>query len=169
MELMLERKGNAMKDRTTCPATRVVMMPYDTNGMGNIFGGAILSHIDLAGAVEARSICRNRIVTVSMKEVVFKKPVHVSDVLTCWAEVTRIGRTSITTHVEVEVERQGKVIPVTEATVVYVAVDNDGKPTPVEVYPGKRICRKRRCQNKCSQTGKSKAPASNKGKGGKQK
>ena len=139
-----------MKDRSTCPATRVVMMPRDTNGMGNIFGGVILSHIDLAGAVEARSICQNRIVTVSMKEVVFKKPVHVGDVLTCWAEVTRIGKTSITTHVDVEVERGGEIIAVTEATVVYVAVDDNGKPTPVQVYPGKRVCRKRRCQQGCS-------------------
>lgn len=125
-----------MRKHSNCPATRVVMMPSDTNGMGNIFGGVILSHIDLAGAVEARTVCSNRIVTVCMKEVVFKKPVHVNDILTCWAEVTKIGTTSVTTVVHVEVERNGKFIPVTEATVIYVAVDGRGKPTPVKLLPG---------------------------------
>ncbi len=133
-----------MKSKSQCPALRMGMMPKDTNGMGNIFGGVILSHIDIAGAIAARRVCSNRVVTVCMKEVVFKKPVHVNDVLTCWAEVTKVGKTSITTQVEVEVERNGEVIGVTEATVVYVAVDADGKPTPVRLHSPKR------CGGQCS-------------------
>ncbi len=123
-----------MTTKSKCPTTQVVMMPRDTNGMGNIFGGVILSHIDLAGAVAARAACAShvrRVVTVAMKEVVFKKPVHVGDVLCCYAEVTRIGRTSISTHIEVEVNRAGETIPVTEADAVYVAVDENGRPIPV--------------------------------------
>ncbi len=119
------------KSRKGCPAIRVVMFPKDTNGAGNIFGGVILSHIDVAGAVAARSICSHRIVTVSAKEVEFKKPVHIGDILTCWAEVNEVGETSITTKVWVEAERNGKLIPVTEAEVVYVAVNQAGRPIPV--------------------------------------
>jgi len=137
-----------MKSRSKCPSLRMAMMPRDTNGMGNIFGGVILSHIDIAGAVAARAVCANRVVTVCMQEVVFKKPVHVNDVLTCWAEVTKVGKTSITTRIEVEVEREGKVFPVTEATVVYVAVDVDGKPTLVQLHT------KPRCGGGCRRTGK---------------
>lgn len=123
-----------MSSKSKCPTTRVVMMPRDTNGMGNIFGGVILSHIDLAGSVAARDVCSagvQRVVTVAMKEVVFKKPVHVGDLLICNVEVTKIGTTSITTHVEVEVKRGRKTIPVTEADVVYVAVNKLGRPIPV--------------------------------------
>ena len=119
------------KMRKGCPAIRVVMFPKDINGAGNIFGGVILSHIDVAGAVAARKICSHRIVTVSAKEVEFKKPVHVGDILTCWAEVTAVGTTSITTKVWVEADRDGKFVPVTEAEVVYVAVDKAGKSIPV--------------------------------------
>ena len=115
-----------------CPAVRVVMFPKDTNCHGNIFGGVLLSHIDVAAGVAAAKICSHRLVTVSMKEVVFKKPVHVGDVLTCWTDITRIGNTSISIHVWVEVERKGAFIPVTEADVTYVAVDNEDKPLPIE-------------------------------------
>lgn len=120
------------KTRRGCPAVRVVMFPKDTNAAGNIFGGVILSHIDVAGAVAARRVCTHRVVTVSFKEVEFKKPVYVGDILTCWAEVTRIGRSSIGTYVWVEVERNGKNIPVTEGAVVYVAVDREENPLPVK-------------------------------------
>ncbi|MBZ0185867.1 MAG: hypothetical protein K8F91_06395 [Candidatus Obscuribacterales bacterium] len=114
-----------------CPAIRVVMFPKDTNGAGNIFGGVILSHIDVAGAVAASDICSHRLVTVSFKEAEFKKPVHVKDILTCWAEVTDIGASSITTKVWVEVKRKGEMIPVTQAEVVYVAVDENHRPIPI--------------------------------------
>lgn len=115
-----------------CPAVRVVMFPKDTNPAHNIFGGVILSNIDVAGVVEAKKICTHRFVTVNFKEVEFKKPVHVGDVLTCWVEITRIGKTSVTTHIWVDVEREGEYIPVTEGTVVYVAVDKDNKPLTIE-------------------------------------
>lgn len=118
--------------RRGCPAIREVMFPKDTNPAHNIFGGVILSHIDVAGVVEAKKICRHRFVTVNFKEVEFKKPVHVGDVLTCWVEITRIGTTSVSTHIWVDVERNGEYIPVTEGYVVYVAVDKDDKPLTIE-------------------------------------
>lgn len=128
--------------RRGCPAIREVMFPKDTNPAHNIFGGVILSHIDVAGVVEAKKICRHRFVTVNFKEVEFKKPVHVGDVLTCWVEITRIGTTSVSTHIWVDVERNGEYIPVTEGYVVYVAVDKDDKPLTIEsgITPyGKRL------------------------------
>ena len=118
--------------RRGCPAIREVMFPKDTNPAHNIFGGVILSHIDVAGVVETKKICKHRFVTVNFKEVEFKKPVHVGDVLTCWVEITRIGKTSVSTHIWVDVERNGEYIPVTEGFVVYVAVDKDDKPLTIE-------------------------------------
>lgn len=128
-----------------CPAVRVVMFPKDTNPAHNIFGGVILSNIDVAGVVEAKKICTHRFVTVNFKEVEFKKPVYVGDVLTCWVEITRIGKTSVTTHIWVDVERGGQYIPVTEGTVVYVAVDKEDKPLSIEsgiTAYGKRLSAK---------------------------
>ncbi len=120
------------RKRRGCPAVRVVMFPKDTNPSSRIFGGVILSHIDVAGVTAVRKICAHRFVTVNFKEVEFKKPVHVGDVLTCWVEITRIGKSSISTHIWVDVERDGSYIPVTEGTVVYVAVDNEDKPLPID-------------------------------------
>jgi acyl-CoA thioesterase YciA len=123
-----------MNEQTMRPTTATVMMPRDTNAMGNIFGGVILSHIDLAGAVAARTACNKavlRVVTVAMDKVVFKKPVLVGDVLECYAEVVRVGKTSITTHIEVIADRNGRKIRVTEADAVYVAVNAKGRPVPV--------------------------------------
>jgi acyl-CoA thioesterase YciA len=120
----------SIKDK--CPAVRVSMFPHDTNGTGtNIFGGVILSHMDVAGGIAAREVTDHRVVTVSFDKVVFKQPVHVNDVLTCWAEVTRIGKTSITVHIVVEAQRKREWIAVTEGEAVYVAVDDNGKPVPV--------------------------------------
>ena len=107
------------------------MFPHDTNGAGRIFGGVILSHIDVAGAVLCNKVCTHRFVTVLFKSVEFKKPVQVNDILTCWAEVTRIGKTSVSTHIRVEVERKGEIIPVTEGEAIYVAVDENDKPLEV--------------------------------------
>ena len=98
---------------TKCPAIRQVMFPKDTNPSGNIFGGIILSHIDVAGAIAARLHSKHRMVTVCMKEVVFKRPVKVGDILTCWADVVAKGRTSVTVKIKVEAERHGEVIHVT--------------------------------------------------------
>jgi len=113
------------------PAIRVVLLPRDTNSQGTIFGGVILSYIDLAGAVEAGRITSTLFVTKAMKEVVFKEPVRVGEVVSFYASTKRIGRTSITVHVDVEVLREEAEIHVTEADITFVCIDNAGRPTPV--------------------------------------
>ncbi|MCA9251677.1 MAG: acyl-CoA thioesterase [Phycisphaerales bacterium] len=118
------------------PDIRVVMMPRDTNGEGTIFGGVILSYIDQAAYVEARRQAPYRYVTVSMKEVVFKEPVHVGDVLSLYGQTTRIGRTSMTISVKVMAERfanHPEIAQVTEAEVVMVAIGDDRKPREIEI------------------------------------
>lgn len=117
------------------PAIRVVMMPKDTNALGTIFGGIILSYIDQAGAVEAHRHGPGRLVTVAMREVVFHEPVFVGDLVSLYATTRRIGKTSITVHVIVEAERPaiGLKVKVTEAEVVYVHVDDHGRPSPIVV------------------------------------
>jgi acyl-CoA thioesterase YciA len=110
-------------------AIQVVMMPRDTNPLGSIFGGVILSYIDQAGAIGARrEVLRaggdlSYVVTVAMNKVEFKQPVHVGDVVRFLTRLLRIGRTSITMEVIVEAERGTDVIRVTEAEVVYVGID----------------------------------------------
>jgi acyl-CoA thioesterase YciA len=116
------------------PAIRVVMMPKDTNALGTIFGGVILSYIDQAGAVEAHRHCPGRIVTVSMREVVFHAPVFVGDLVSFYTTTLRVGTTSVTVDVEVEAERGhpgGPKVKVTEAEVVFVHVGQDGRPLPI--------------------------------------
>lgn len=114
------------------PAVRVVLLPKDTNQHGTIFGGIILSYIDIAGGVEAHKHTDNPIVTVAMNQVEFKEPVHVGEVVSFYASTMKIGRTSITVHVDVEVDRHGKKVPVTQADLVFVSVDKNGRPTPVK-------------------------------------
>ena len=116
------------------PAIRVVMMPRDTNSLGKIFGGVILSYIDQAAFVEARRQAFHRYVTVKMDKVEFKQPVEVGDVLALYAEATKIGRTSVRIHVTVIDDRpaeQEERMTVTEADVVMVAVNSEGRPTPI--------------------------------------
>jgi acyl-CoA thioesterase YciA len=117
------------------PAIKVLLLPKDTNALGTIFGGVILSHIDLASAVEARKTAPLRYVTRAIREVEFHAPVFVGDIVNFYTETARIGRTSITVKVLVEVERwgggQGERVTVTEAEVVLVAVGADGHPTPI--------------------------------------
>jgi acyl-CoA thioesterase YciA len=116
------------------PAIRITLLPRDTNPHGTIFGGIILSYIDQAGAVAAKRVTRRKVVTVSMHEVVFKKPVYVGDLISFYAEVKKVGRTSIATRVVVEAQREGnpeEIVRVTEADVVFVAVDDAGNPVPV--------------------------------------
>jgi acyl-CoA thioesterase YciA len=118
------------------PAIRITLLPRDTNSQGTIFGGVILSYIDTAGAIEAHRHTKNeRFVTVAMREVIFHKPVFVGDLVSFYAETVRVGTTSITTRVIVEAERIGKSerVRVTEAEVIYVAVDKTGNKIPVEV------------------------------------
>jgi acyl-CoA thioesterase YciA len=115
----------------TDPAIRITMMPRDTNPQGTIFGGIILSYIDTAGAVEAHRYTKmERFVTVAMREVIFHHPVFVGDLVSFYAETVKVGNTSITVRVEVEAERYGGMserVRVTEAEVVYVAVDENRK------------------------------------------
>ena len=125
-----------MEHERNNPAIRVVMMPKDTNALGTIFGGVTLSYIDQAAAIEALKHTGKMIVTKAMNAVEFVAPVHLGDVVSFYAKVTRLGRTSITVRVEVEAERsreaQGKhFVKVTEAEVVYVAVDEAGNSIPI--------------------------------------
>jgi acyl-CoA thioesterase YciA len=118
------------------PSIRVTMLPRDTNAHGTIFGGVILSYIDLAGGIECRRQCPKKFVTKAMREVVFVAPVHLGDLVTFYTKTIRVGTTSITVDVEVEVERLGygdtrETVRVTEAEVIYVAVGDDGKPIPI--------------------------------------
>ena len=124
----------AMSD-VRIPAIKVLLLPKDTNALGTIFGGVILSHIDLASAVEARKVAARRFVTKAMREVEFHEPVFLGDIVSFYTETLRVGRTSITVKVTVIAERwgagQGEEVKVTEAEVVLVAVDESGKPTPI--------------------------------------
>ena len=117
------------------PAIKVLLLPKDTNALGTIFGGVILSHVDLASAVEARKVAPRRYVTKAMREVEFHEPVYLGDIVNFFTETLRVGRTSITVKVSVEAERwgagRGERVKVTEAEVVLVAVDDRGQPTPI--------------------------------------
>jgi len=110
---------------------RVMPMPADANGNGDIFGGWIMAQVDIAGAVLPARIAKGRIVTVAVNEFIFKQPVSINDLLSFYAKVERIGRTSVTVNVEVYAERNPanlEVVKVTEANLTYVAIDKDGKP-----------------------------------------
>ena len=117
------------------PAIKVLLLPKDTNAYGTIFGGVILSHIDLASAVEARKAGQHRYVTKAMREVEFHEPVFLGDIVSFFTETVRLGRTSVTVKVTVEAERwssgTGERVKVTEAEVVLVAVDAAGRPIPI--------------------------------------
>src|SRR5436190_15402865 len=118
------------------PAIRVTMLPKETNAYGTIFGGVILSYIDLAGGIEIMRHHNEKFVTKSMREVVFVAPVFLGDLVTFYTRTTRVGNTSVTVDVEVEVERLGprgnrETVKVTEAEVIYVAVDESWRPIPI--------------------------------------
>ena len=116
------------------PSIRRLMMPRDTNAVGTIFGGIILSEVDLAAAIEAHKVHPSKVVTVSMDKVVFRQPVFVGDLVSFFTDIVRIGRTSITVHVSVWSQRRfggGEFVHVTEADVTMVAVDDDFRPVPV--------------------------------------
>lgn len=120
---------------SSSPAIRTVMMPRDTNPQGTIFGGVLLSLIDQAAWIEALRQSSQRYVTVAMQQIEFKQPVHVGDILSLWARTTRIGRTSVSVHVDVRADRPGTKesdISVTAAEVTMVAVDESGKPSAIE-------------------------------------
>lgn len=117
------------------PAIRVILLPRDTNGQGTIFGGAILSYLDLAGAVAAGRVTSQPFLTKAMKEVVFKEPVRVNEVVSFYAEAIKIGKTSITVHVDVEVVREEGEVQVTQADMTFVCIDKNGRPTTVVPRP----------------------------------
>ena len=110
---------------------RVMPMPADSNANGDIFGGWIMAQVDIAGSVLPAKLSRGRVATVAVNEFVFKQPVSIGDLLSFYATITRVGRTSITVHVEVMAERDPEnphVVKVTEANLTYVAIDRQGKP-----------------------------------------
>ena len=123
----MEQQSNTIRDA----AIRLTMLPRDTNAHGTVFGGVILSYIDVAGGVESiRHTKHNRFVTVAMKEVIFHEPVYIGDLVSFYARTIKVGSTSITIHVDVEAERfgtPGVVVKVTEAEVIFVAIDGSGK------------------------------------------
>ena len=127
------------------PAIKLLLLPKDTNAFGTIFGGVILSNIDLASAVEARKTAPHRYVTRAMHEVEFHEPVYLGDIISFYTETVKVGRTSITVRVSVEAERWGSIheprpshgerVKVTEAVVVLVAVNDQGRAVTIRPEP----------------------------------
>ena len=114
--------------------TRTLAMPADTNANGDIFGGWLLSQMDIAGGVAASKIAKTRTVTVSIDAMNFRKPVYVGDLVTVHASIVRVGRTSLTIHLEAWVMRRKemKEILVTDGNFTYVAIDEEGRPQPIQ-------------------------------------
>ena len=113
---------------------RVMPLPADVNGNGDVFGGWIMAQVDMAGAVLPSRIAKGRIATVAVNQFIFKQPVSIGDLLSFYAKVERIGRSSVTVHVQVYAERNPadlQVVKVTEANLTYVAIDRDGKPRAI--------------------------------------
>jgi acyl-CoA thioesterase YciA len=113
---------------------KVIPMPGDCNANGDIFGGWVMAQVDLAGSVIPARYTQGRMATVAVNQFIFKQPVRVGDILSFFGHVTRIGNTSITVQVEVFAERfraQGQYVKVTEASLTYVAIDDQGKPRPI--------------------------------------
>jgi acyl-CoA thioesterase YciA len=118
------------------PVLRIVPMPADTNAHGTIFGGWVMAQVDIAGSIPAWERAQGPVVTVAVNSFVFKEPVHVGDLVSFYARVLRIGRTSITVDVEVFAQRNRRTgtrqaVKVTEAQLTYVAVDDKRQPRPV--------------------------------------
>ena len=120
------------------PVLRVVPMPADLNQNGDVFGGWVMAQVDVAGAIPAMRRARGRVATVSVNSFLFKQPISVGDIVSFYADIVRVGRTSITVKVEVFAERNYAnpiVVKVTEAELTYVAIDADGnkREVPPEV------------------------------------
>ncbi|MBP1682011.1 MAG: putative acyl-CoA thioester hydrolase [Proteobacteria bacterium] len=117
------------------PRIKIVAMPKDTNPSGNIFGGWIMSQIDIAGSLAARDLNIGRVVTVAVNSMEFREAVKVGDVLSCYAKIIKVGTSSITTQVEVNAERSyegsHRCLHVTSAVITYVNVSTDGKKAPI--------------------------------------
>jgi acyl-CoA thioesterase YciA len=119
------------------PVIRIIPMPKDTNPNGDIFGGWIMSHVDLAGSIVASARIRGRMATVAVNQFTFKHPVYVGDLVSIYGKVERVGNTSLTVYLEVFVQRStlgqfsGEIVRVTDASVTYVALDENRRPTPI--------------------------------------
>ena len=119
------------------PRIKVVALPKDTNSSGNIFGGWIMSQIDLAGATAAREIAPERVVTISMQEIIFQQPVFIGDVVSCYAKIIEVGNTSIKVQIEVTALRLNdsgfrECIHVTSAVGTFVSVTKNGAKKPID-------------------------------------
>ena len=122
------------KDRE--PTLRVVPMPADANYTGDIFGGWIMAQVDVAGSIPAMRLAKGRVATVAVNSFQFRQPVFVGDLVSFYADPIRVGRTSITVNVEVYAQRRpedAECVKVTEATLTYVAVDNNRRPRAISV------------------------------------
>lgn len=116
------------------PALRIMTMPADLNPAGDVFGGWIMANVDIAGAIPARRRAKSRVATIAVNSFLFKQPVSVGDLVSFYAEVKSVGRTSVTVDVEVYAERDPEnpvVVKVTEATLTYVALDDRGRKRPL--------------------------------------
>jgi acyl-CoA thioesterase YciA len=116
------------------PTLRVVPMPSDANYSGDIFGGWIMSQVDIAGSIPAALLAKGRIVTIAVNTFLFKQPVYIGDLVSFYASISKVGKTSITVDVEVYAQRRSldETVKVTDATLTYVAVDDDRKPRAIQ-------------------------------------
>lgn len=128
----LSKEGEGARPRRE-PAVRTLAMPADANPSGDIFGGWLMAQMDIAGGIVAGLRARGRVATVAVDGMTFHEPVYVGDLVSCYADVVRVGRTSITVKIETIVRRRrsGETVRVTEGRFVYVALDGDGRPRPV--------------------------------------
>ena len=116
------------------PTLRVVAMPSDCNYTGDVFGGWIMGQVDIAGSIPALHRAKGRVATVAVNSFVFKNPLFMGDIVSFYADIVKVGNTSITINVEVYAQRdpaKPTCVKVTEATLTYVAVDENRKPRPV--------------------------------------
>ena len=130
---MTDRNQQSNRPPDIEPAIRAIAMPADANGNGDIFGGWIMSQMDLAGGSVASVLARGRVATVGVKEIAFHVPVAIGDEVSCYAQLTRRGNTSVTTNIEVWARRRNVEVQVkvTEGEFTYVAIKDDGSPKPL--------------------------------------
>ena len=130
----MTKEENEQPPRDKKPAIQVLATPADTNPNGDIFGGWLMAQVDIAAYIEARRIAKGRVATVAVDAFQFHKPVFVGDLISCYCDIVKVGRTSVTVKVSAWAERRDnheEIVKVTEATVVYVAIDNDRRPRPI--------------------------------------
>ncbi len=133
----IDNKSNSSRTPNGELITRTIAMPADTNTNGDIFGGWIMSMMDIASGIIASSTARTRVTTVAVDGMTFHQPVLVGDTVACYGKLEKIGNTSMKINMEVWSQRhiQSKHICVTEAIFTYVSIDDDGKPTKIQVHP----------------------------------